>query len=347
MATYHVNYNELQNQAASLQNMGKTLASLESRLNTIAKGMDSRDTSMAALKLQVMQCGKTVPALATKVSASGSTLGGIVSTYKGAEQKEYNALADLVAFLARLGIPDGVAVGGLLGWWIANHNPNKPPFGIAGLIAGVLNGGNANTGTASSGNMKPYTGSASDFHNYSVVSGFDEAYRYNQYHYDRIFFDHNRGKNVGCTATAEAIVVSIARGYEVKPDEMSFGVSNSDSRYLTAKWAHSKDVYPTKESDMYRHGTADERLNLIYEQLTQGNAVIVRANDRHTVAAVGIMNGKAPPDLEASHIMIIDPADGEIKSLDKAWPLVDGVLFGWTAPDPGNPEGNHTIKIAR
>ena len=46
-------YNELQSQAVSLKNIGKTLASFENRLNTIAKGMDSRDTSTAALKVHV------------------------------------------------------------------------------------------------------------------------------------------------------------------------------------------------------------------------------------------------------------------------------------------------------
>ena len=111
MATYHVKYNELQSQAVSLQNMGKTLASLESRLNTIAKGMDGRDTSMAALKTQVMQCGKTVPALANKVSTSGTTLTGIVSTYKNAEEEKARALAALKAMLARIGVVGGILSG--------------------------------------------------------------------------------------------------------------------------------------------------------------------------------------------------------------------------------------------
>ena len=97
MATYHVKYYELQNQAVSLQNMGKTLASFENRLNTIAKVMDGRDTSMAVLKLQVMLYSRAVPALAARMSTGGTVVAEAASMYLSAEKSVHGAVVGVNA----------------------------------------------------------------------------------------------------------------------------------------------------------------------------------------------------------------------------------------------------------
>jgi hypothetical protein len=150
--------------------------------------------------------------------------------------------------------------------------------------------------------MVPYTGKYK-FSNFSVVAGFSDEYCYKQGNYKK--FVDKSGKNVGCTATAEAIVVSIAKGKAVSPNKMGWGSGG-------AQWKNSHVIKGSKN-----FSTA-KKLKTIAAQLAKGNAVIVRANSGHTVAAVGLKNGANLSKLKPSDILIVDPATGKLTTLDKA-----------------------------
>lgn len=97
MAKYNIKYNDLQNQAASLQSIGKALASFESRLNSIANAMDTKDSSMAALRAQVKACSAQLPQLINRITVSGVAVGEIGAAYLAAEKTAYGAISGLLA----------------------------------------------------------------------------------------------------------------------------------------------------------------------------------------------------------------------------------------------------------
>jgi hypothetical protein len=161
-----------------------------------------------------------------------------------------------------------------------------------------------NTSITGSKYMKPYTGS--NYANYYVVKGYDDAYCYNQYNYSRFIVN---GTNKGCTATANATALSIKQGRAVSPN--SIGWSSAG-----CVW---KSVSSVKSSTGKTSGYGKQtQLNLIAQELVKGNAVIVRANSYHTVTAIGLKSTANLSSITASDILIIDPAGGTVKTLDKA-----------------------------
>jgi uncharacterized protein YukE len=177
-------------------------------------------------------------------------------------------------------------------------------------------------GATTSPNMKANTGStnynSNDYSNYNVVAGFSEAYCMKQGNYSK-FISKVDGRNKGCTAVANAIVLSIARGYAVDPEKDVKWIDGVGCDWTGTKTCSSGTV---KEED---------GLKIIVDQLMQGNAVIVRASSHHSVAAVGIRSGADLSNLAAKDILVVDPADGKIKALSEVddykltitrdWPL--------------------------
>jgi hypothetical protein len=93
MAKYFTQYGDLQNQAASLQNIGKTLASYERELNSIVNAMDGRDSRMATLRTQVRDAATQIPRLSRCLSASGTAASEIGLSYLAAEKSVHGAVA--------------------------------------------------------------------------------------------------------------------------------------------------------------------------------------------------------------------------------------------------------------
>jgi hypothetical protein len=156
-----------------------------------------------------------------------------------------------------------------------------------------------------------------NYANYYVVNGFDTAYCYNQNNYSRFVMG---GKNVGCTATANATALSIKRGKAVSPNTIGWGSQGCN-------WT-STAVVKSSDGDSSGYGKQTQ-LTLIAQELLKGNAVIVRANAYHTVTAIGLRNGANTSNIQVSDILIADPANGKVTTLDKA---VHGYSYqsGWS-----------------
>ena len=95
MARYNVKYKDLQKQATSLQSIGKTLASFESKLNSIANAMDGRDSSMASLKTQIKNSAKQLPSLSNRLTSGGAAVSSISALYLSEEKLAYGNLTQV------------------------------------------------------------------------------------------------------------------------------------------------------------------------------------------------------------------------------------------------------------
>ena len=93
MAKYNVKHKDLLNQASSLWSAGNTYAYFESRLNTIANSMDSRDSNMASLKTQVKNTAMQIPAISRRITLSGTAVNEISTVYVSAEKTINSAIA--------------------------------------------------------------------------------------------------------------------------------------------------------------------------------------------------------------------------------------------------------------
>jgi len=94
MAKYSVKYKNLQHQADSLQSIGKTLASFESRLDSIVNAMDGKDNSMMVLKKQARSVSKQLPVLSNQITLGGAAVSSILTLYLSAEKSTYNSIAE-------------------------------------------------------------------------------------------------------------------------------------------------------------------------------------------------------------------------------------------------------------
>ena len=86
MATYSVRLNDFHSQAASFQNIGKTLASIEGKLNSVANTMDGRDSGMSSLKTGLSRNAGFVAHLSKRFAEDASALRGVSSEYIEAER---------------------------------------------------------------------------------------------------------------------------------------------------------------------------------------------------------------------------------------------------------------------
>lgn len=349
MAKYKVVFDD--SQATALSSMANTIGNCETRLSSIIKNIDSRDRSMATVKCQLAATTAKLPGITRRMRGEASAYRQSVAAYKAAETYAVGWLSYALNFFSIweilrlfiflttesstvLGNVVKIIVWTLLPSWFKILFPwLKPNVG-----SGAVPGGSVvcpppqpaqpqpTPAPKPSGPLKPYPGPG--FAGYSVAAGFDAAYCYNQNNYSR--FEDEDGRNVGCTATAEAIVASISKGKAISPNEMG--------------WLSYKDVAPGKDwGSTWRHShevpgssgaSQVAKLKMIADQLAEGRAVVVRANGKHTVAAIGIRDGADPSNPKPSDILIVDPATGKVTTLDKA---VNG---GCNMPD------NKPLRIA-
>lgn len=153
---------------------------------------------------------------------------------------------------------------------------------------------------------KPYTYAdvsykGNDYSGYEVLTNFDPAYCYNQHNYSK--FNNASGKNVGCTATSDAIAASIHNGSAFDPNNEGWSSKG-------ATWTNTVSLKTggCSEADWY---------STIYQQITSGNPVVARVTG-HSVTVVGIRKGADPNNLTAADFLIADPADGKVKALSES-----------------------------
>ena len=332
MSRYKVVFDD--SQATVLTSLANNVNSFEAKLLLITNGIDTRDGSMASLKRQVRATAATLPPIAVRMRGESNAWRQSVALYKRAETGACDQIAstqqgasiwDLLRIILRfpsflLPIIIGPALPVfpwlIFPWWFKPFFPAPAPGGGAVPGEGVVVvpkppllpvPPKSPVKPVSNEKLKPYPGA--EYHDYSVIKGFDTAYCYNQNNYKR--FLNKSGKNVGCTATAEAIVVSMAKGKPISPDEMGWSV-NSDGSVVGSTWKHSHEIPKSAGASQA------EKLMMIADQIAEGNAVVVRANNNHSVAAIGIREGATPSNLTPADILILDPADGKVKTLDKA-----------------------------
>lgn len=150
--------------------------------------------------------------------------------------------------------------------------------------------------TAQSDNWYSY----SNYPEYSCVNDFSN-YTYCQKDYSKFV---ENGRNVGCTATSEAIAVSILhQNGQYTPDKMGWCADG-------ATWSNSNTIDVSGMSEK-------ERLGFLYDKIIDKTPVVVRTDyyGEHTVVAVGIKNNVDRNSLSQSDILIIDPNDGKVKLL--------------------------------
>jgi len=287
---------------------------------------------MATVKCQLAATTAKLPGITRRMRGEASAYRQSVAAYKAAETNAVDLLSYswkpmsigdrmrlAIMFFTKLLILGKKAMLALMWkmapWWFKNLypelNPNTGPRAIPG--GGVFIPPHQlfpDLFPTPPKPVKPYPGAG--FPGYSVAAGFDASYCYNQHNYSR--FIRSDGKNVGCTATAEAIVVSIAKGKAVSPNEMGWRSEKSvkEGQKWGATWQHSQDVPGSKDVSQ------DVKLVLIAAELVRGNAVIVRSSGAHSVAAIGIRDGADYTRLTPRDILIVDPADGKVKTLDQA-----------------------------
>lgn len=134
---------------------------------------------------------------------------------------------------------------------------------------------------------------------YNSIPNVKQEYFYNQNDYSK--FTKSNGKNVGCTATAEAIAYSIYHNESVTPDQMGWSSGG-------ATWNHSDRI----EGSNYMN--ASQRYSVMFENLTNGKPVLVRVPGHH-VTAVGIREGANVDNLGPADFLIVDPYTGKLDTL--------------------------------
>lgn len=153
------------------------------------------------------------------------------------------------------------------------------------------------TTSAPSGNMKKY--SDGGYSNYYVVKGYNKAYCYDQFDYDRYIVS---GRNQGCSAVSACMVLSMAKGKAVSPK--------------TYPW-YSDGCHWENMSYIKSEG-ASTKLSQIVGQLKKGRAIALWANEYHCVCVIGCRGDANMSKLKASDLLIVDPATGSVTTLDKA-----------------------------
>lgn len=154
----------------------------------------------------------------------------------------------------------------------------------------------ANT-AAPSGNMKKYADGG--YTNYYVVKGYNKAYRYDQFDYDRYIVD---GRNQGCSAVSACMVLSMAKGKVVSPKSYPW---------------YSDGCHWENMSSIKSEGSST-KLSQIVGQLKKGRAIALWANEWHCVCVIGYRADANMSKLKASDLLIVDPATGGVTTLNNA-----------------------------
>ncbi len=173
---------------------------------------------------------------------------------------------------------------------------------------------------AVSGALVPYSSNASidykknGYGDFLVLKNFKAKYLYCQYDYDR--FIGSSGKNVGCTATADAMLASIYMDKVFSPNDEGW-ISG-----VGATWTNS-DV-----ADGSKKYTVKQQCAAVYDYLQEGKPVLIRVIG-HSVTAIGIRRGVNRETIAPGDILIADPADGKVKCADEMGYRVMTDANGW------------------
>lgn len=153
--------------------------------------------------------------------------------------------------------------------------------------------------------------------NYSgflVLKNFKPEYLYCQYDYDR--FIGSSGKNVGCTATADAMLASI---YMDKP------FSPNDEGWITGVGATWTNSVVAEGSKAY---SVKQQCQAVYDYLCEGKPVLIRVIG-HSVTAIGVRKGVERAKLTPADILIADPTDAKVKCANEMGYRVMTDANGW------------------
>lgn len=148
------------------------------------------------------------------------------------------------------------------------------------------------------------------YSNYTILAGVSTEYLYCQKNYSKKGF-----ASKGCYSTADAIMQSIADQKKYDPTKTWDEKQQLSSGLVTQKISGSKNY------------TEAQMLAETYKQLQKGNPVMLRVETSsgasgHSVVAVGLRNGANPNKLTDADILIVDPADGKIKTLAERYKKV-------------------------
>ncbi len=153
--------------------------------------------------------------------------------------------------------------------------------------------------------------------NYSaflVLKNFKPEYLYCQYDYDR--FIGSNGKNVGCTATADAMLASI---YMDKP------FSPNDEGWISGVGATWTNSVVTDGSKAY---SVKQQCQAVYDYLCEGKPVLIRVIG-HSVTAIGVRKGVDRSMITPADILIADPTDAKVKCANEMGYRVMTDANGW------------------
>lgn len=153
-----------------------------------------------------------------------------------------------------------------------------------------------------------------DYTGFLVLKNFKTDYLYCQYDYDR--FVGSSGKNVGCTATADAMLASIYRDKPFSPNDEGWipGVG--------ATWTNSVVLSGSKSYSVKK------QCQVVSDYLNQGIPVMIRVVG-HSVTAIGVREGVTRDKLTPADILIADPADGKVKCANEmSWRVMTNAN-GW------------------
>lgn len=152
---------------------------------------------------------------------------------------------------------------------------------------------------------------ANDYSNFNTVKDinldlFSKGNKpvFKQGNYSSLYIKGKEGKNQGCTATSEAFLATLLTG--VYHDPTKGWTKNGGST-----WPWTNKVNGTKGLP------ADQYLKMAAELVSKDNPVLFRITN-HTVCAIGLKNGVTPDTATASDVLVMDPADGLIKTLTEA-----------------------------
>lgn len=171
-----------------------------------------------------------------------------------------------------------------------------------------------------SGALKNYQPNAAadykknDYSGFLVLKNFKPEYLYCQYDYKR--FVNSSGRNVGCTATADAMLASIYMDKPFSPNDEGWipGVG--------ATWTNSDVAGGSKKYSV------KEQCAATYDYLQEGKPVLIRVIG-HSVTAIGVRGGVSREMLQPSDILIADPTDGKVKCADEMGYRVMTDANGW------------------
>jgi uncharacterized repeat protein (TIGR02543 family) len=151
------------------------------------------------------------------------------------------------------------------------------------------------------------------YSNFLVLKNFKPDYLYCQYDYSRFL---SGGKNVGCTATADAMLASIYTDKAFSPNDEGWipGVG--------ATWTNSVIASGTKTYSVQQQCSA------VYDYLTAGKPVLIRVIG-HSVTAIGIREGVTRDTITPADILIADPGDGKVKCANEMGYRVMTSANGW------------------